>query len=153
MAAPDGLYWGHGKKSFKHENSGPNSCWNWEVQRMLSRQCHFEVNAYINSSLSAIEEEKMMRCFVRNASATYNVCVRELSAFSNGKIPWDSVTRCAHKEFGLAIRNLVETSKVVGECRPVNYLVFKDFNIPIDDNPTDLFLMRFWIGSCFGIFC
>lgn len=118
MAMPDGIYWGHGKKSFKHENSGPNSCWNWEVQRMLSRECTREVNGYIADSQ---DERKMMECFVRHASLTHNVCVRELKAFDAGKLDWANVVRCAQKEFGLAIGNLIATSRAVGECRSVRF--------------------------------
>ena len=115
----DGLYWGHGKSSFKHEHSGPNPCWNWEVQGILSRQCTDEVNAYLKSSRTGDDEDIMMKCFVAKASASHNVCSRELQGFESGHIAWDTVKRCARKEFGLAIRNLVQTSIAVGECRPI----------------------------------
>lgn len=116
---PDGLYWGHGKKSFDHEHSGAKSCWNWEVQTMLSRKCTSEVNDFIRSNKSETAEDAMMRCFVVNASESHNVCTRQLKQFEAGKSAWDSVSQCARKEFGLAMRNLVQTSTAVGECRPI----------------------------------
>ena len=117
---PDsGLYWGHGKPSYEHENSGPNSCWNFEVQKHLSRQCTSEVNQFIQSSLDVEKEETMMRCFVYTAAASHNVCKRELKLYESGKTPWENVSKCAERQFGLAIRNLVQTSTVVGECRPI----------------------------------
>jgi hypothetical protein len=117
---PDGLYWGHGKPSFKHEDSGPNSCWNWEVQKMLSRRCTSEVNDFIKTERTTSDEDIMFQCFVKNASESHNVCAREFKAFESGKVSWETVKRCARKEFGLAIRNLLQTSIAVGECRPIS---------------------------------
>ena len=114
-----GLYWGHGKQSFKHEDSGPNSCWNWEVQQTLSRKCTQEVNSFIKPERTSSDEDKMILCFVANASRTHNVCARELRAFESDKGTLDHLRRCAKKEFGLAIRNLLQTSIAVGECRPI----------------------------------
>jgi hypothetical protein len=115
----DGLYWGHGKPSYEHENSGPNSCWNFDVQKQLSRRCAKEVNSYIQSGHAKDTEEIMMRCFAYTAAETHKVCTRELQAYENGKVPWESVSKCARRQFGLAIRNLVQTATVVGECRPI----------------------------------
>lgn len=115
----DDLYWGHGKRSFKHEDSGPNSCWNWEVQRVLSRKCTSEVNEFIKSGKSEADERKMMSCFARSANESHGVCARELRALDSQSGSWESVERCARKVFGLAMRNLVQTSIAVGECRPI----------------------------------
>ncbi len=115
----DGLYWGHGKPSYEHENSGPNSCWNFEVQKQLSRRCTSQVNNYIKSERTKDDEETMMRCFAYTAAASHAVCVREIKMYEGGKIPWENVSKCARRQFGLAIRNLVQTSIVVGECRPI----------------------------------
>ena len=116
---PDGLYWGHGRPNFEHENSGPNSCWNWEVQKVLSRKCTAEVDAFVKSNKANDEEDKMMLCFVRSASISHNVCKKELEAYHTGKVSIDVLKRCARKEFGLAVRNIVQTSIAVGECRPI----------------------------------
>jgi hypothetical protein len=116
---PDGLYWGHAKPNYRHEHSGPNSCWNWEVQKMLSRRCTSEVNAFIQPDRSEAAEEKMVLCFVRNASQTHNACTRDLKVFDSGKSSLESLQKCAQKEFGLAMRNLIQTAIAVGECRPV----------------------------------
>lgn len=116
---PDGIFWGHGKPSYEHENSGPNSCWNWEVQKVLSRECNHSVNEYLKSSRATDDEDKMLDCFVRCASKTHNVCERELKQFDSGKLSWDSVKACSRRQFGLAIRNLVQTSIAVGECRAI----------------------------------
>jgi len=115
----DGLYWGHGKPSFKHEDSGANSCWNWEMQQVLSRKCTSEVNEFLKSDRTEIAEDKMISCFVRSASESHGVCTRELKALDSQNGSWDNVKRCAKKEFGLAMRNLVQTSIAVGECRPI----------------------------------
>jgi hypothetical protein len=115
----DGLYWGHGKPDFRHEHSGPNSCWNWDVQKVLSKRCTAEVNEYLASPRKEADEDQMYKCFVTNASASHKVCVRELKSFGEGKSSMEALKRCARKEFGLAIRNLVQTSIAVGECRPI----------------------------------
>jgi hypothetical protein len=115
----DGIYWGHGKPSYKHENSGPNSCWNWEVQTVLSRKCTNEVNEFLRSERSDADEDRMVLCFVETASRSHDVCTRELTAYRNGTISIENVKGCARKEFGLAMRNLVQTSIAVGECRPI----------------------------------
>ena len=86
---------------------------------MLSRKCCDEVNQYIRSGKTDADEESMIKCFVRNASQSQGVCKRELKGYEAGKVEWETVKRCATKEFGLAIRNLVQTSTVVGECRPI----------------------------------
>lgn len=116
---PDGIYWGHGKPSFKHEDSGPNSCWNWEVQTVLSRKCTKEVNEFLMSQRSETDEDRMILCFVEAASRSHNVCARELKNYGDGKGSFDNVKSCARKQFGLAMRNLVQTSIAVGECRPI----------------------------------
>ena len=115
----DGLFWGHGKERFDHEHSGPNSCWNWEVQKVLSRACTQDVNTYLNSARSNEDEDKMVRCFVRTAASSHNLCVRQLNLFDGGKLDWGGVKSCARKEYGLAMRNLVQTAIAVGECRPI----------------------------------
>jgi hypothetical protein len=116
----DGIFWGHGKPSYEHENSGPNSCWNWEVQKLLSRECNDVVNEYLKSARTSEDEDKMVECFVRCASKSHNVCLRELTLFDSGKLPWESVKACSKRQFGLAIRNLVQTSIAVGECRAIH---------------------------------
>lgn len=116
---PDGIFWGHGKPSFEHENSGPNSCWNWDVQKVLSRECAGVVNEYLASQRTIEDEDKMVQCFVRSASRSHDVCTRELAQFDAGRVSWTQVKACSKRQFGLAIRNLVQTSIAVGECRPI----------------------------------
>lgn len=115
----DDLFWGHGKKSFEHENSGPNSCWNWDVQKVLSRKCCDQVNIFIASSKDRQAQMRMIECFVREANLSHGICSRELRAFDDGNGSIESLERCARKEFSLAIRNLIQTSEAVGECRPI----------------------------------
>lgn len=85
---------------------------------MLSHRCGSEVNTFIRTNTKA-DEQQMLECFVRSASASHRVCRRELERYDSGKGSWENVKGCAYKEFGLAVRNLVETSRCVGECRPI----------------------------------
>jgi hypothetical protein len=86
---------------------------------MLSHKCTSEVNAYLEGGKTDIDETKMFICFVQNASKSHSVCTREFRLFGEGKTTLDHVKKCARKEFGLAIRNLIQTSIAVGECRPI----------------------------------
>ena len=86
---------------------------------MLSHKCTSEVNQYLENGKTDNDEDKMFICFVQNASKSRNVCARELRLFEEDKTTLDHVKKCARKEFGLAIRNLVQTSVAVGECRPI----------------------------------
>ena len=138
----DGIFWGHGKPSYEHENSGPNSCWNWEVQKVLSRECNEVVNQYLKSPRAIEDEDGMIQCFVRAAAKTHNVCTRELSNYDANRVPWEAVKACSKRQFGLAIRNLVQTSIAVGECRPIPYiytnLIWHKFThslVPSTDEP------------------
>lgn len=115
----DSLHWGHGKPSFAHEHSGVNSCWNWDVQKVLSRKCTKEVNEFLSSGRANTTEDAMILCFVSNASESHRVCTRELEQYKTGSRTLLDLHRCAQKEFGLAISNLVQTSVAVGECRPI----------------------------------
>lgn len=115
----ESLHWGHGKESFAHEHSGANSCWNWEVQKLLSRECSSAVNAYMSSGQTAEAKAAMIECFVSSASASHKVCSRELDQFRRGKSDILALDRCGRKEIGLAMRNLLQTSLAVGECRPI----------------------------------
>ena len=115
----DGPFWGHGKKSFEHENSGPNSCWNWDVQKVLSRECCDEVNVFLESGKNNDKRHKMIECFVRAANGAYGVCSRQLKAFDLGHGDVESLEKCSQKEFGLAGRNILGTSEAVGKCKPI----------------------------------
>ncbi|KAF4697927.1 Eukaryotic translation initiation factor 5A-1 [Perkinsus olseni] len=120
-------FWSIGRDSAKYqsEHSGPNSCFQWEVQTLLSQQCHNEVDDYYENEKDDNYRRSMILCFGM-ATQKYRRCKEEghgghwwLVTGERSQARANTLEGCLLKHFKQAITLLLKTAEVNGKCVPI----------------------------------